>query len=489
LNVLELLQKGKPETPVQLVVSELDLPGDLETPVSAYLKLRSIGARFLLESAEEPTSIGRYTFIGVSPLLKVRLEAERTLVESGSQSISLPHESGAAFQGLRQILGSFRISAAGSGIPLLGGLVGFVSYEITQFFEPQLIGRLRPSDWPLGLYYFVDTLLVFDHFTRRMKLLRLSVGGQPLTVGAAPVSEAEIREALAAEVVTPATDPLATANGYRSNFEPSAFEQAVVNVQDYIRKGDTFQTVVSQRQRHESGVDPFQVYRSLRMLNPSPYMYFLDFDDLQLIGSSPEALVKLNGRQAIIRPIAGTRRRGRDQQDERRMAAELLHDEKERAEHVMLVDLARNDLGKVCEYGSVQTSKMFNLEYYSHVMHMTSLVEGTLRDNYNQFDLFRAAFPAGTVSGAPKPRAMQIIAEQEPDARGPYAGAVGYFSLSGDLDQCITIRTIVRQGGVYHLQAGAGIVADSVPAQEYLETNNKIAALKEALRQAEEGVL
>ncbi|MFH2057094.1 MAG: anthranilate synthase component I family protein, partial [bacterium] len=407
--------------------------------------------------------------------------------ESGQ--IEIGHENPAApFTGLRRILDSFRISKTGSEIPLLGGLVGFVSYEINQCFEQQLVGRLRQSAWPLGLYYFVDTLLVFDHFTRRMKLLRLNVAGDSLTAGGEPLSEAEVRETLLHEVVTPATDPQGAHNGYRSNFQQADFEQAVVKVQDYIHRGDTFQTVISQREQHQSAVDPFQVYRSLRMLNPSPYMYFLDFDGLQLIGSSPEALVKLKGRQAIVRPIAGTRRRGRDLEDERRMAAELLHDEKERAEHVMLVDLARNDLGRVCEFGSVQTSKMFNLEYYSHVMHMTSIVEGELRADHNQFDLFRAAFPAGTVSGAPKPRAMQIIAELEPEARGPYAGAVGYFSLSGDLDQCITIRTIVRKDGTYYLQAGAGIVADSVPAQEFLETTNKIAALKEALRQSEEGV-
>ncbi len=489
MNVLELLQRTGQIERVELTVSELDLPGDLETPVSAYLKLRRIGAAFLLESAEEPTSIGRYTFIGIQPLLKLRLERDRTLVESSAGTIEIPLDrSDEPFGGLRRVQQNFRIAAA-SDIPLLGGLVGFVSYEIAEFFEPQLAGKLRPSDWPYGLYYFVDTLLVFDHFTRRMKLLRLMADGQPLQAGNEPVSVETIRATLAGELTRPGSDLGSAANGYSSNFSQADFEQAVLEVQKYIRRGDTFQTVISQRQEHKSSVDPFQVYRSLRMLNPSPYMYFLDFGDLQMIGSSPEALVRLQGQQAIVRPIAGTRRRGRDQDDERRMAAELLHDEKERAEHVMLVDLARNDLGRVCRYGSVQTSQMFNLEYYSHVMHMTSLVEGELRPEYDQFDLFRAAFPAGTVSGAPKPRAMQIIAELEPDARGPYAGAVGYFSLSGDLDQCITIRTIVRQGESYYLQSGAGIVADSVPALEFLETANKIAALKEALRQAEEGVI
>ena len=332
MNVLDLLRRGKPAQPLELSVSELDLPGDLETPVSAFLKLREIGARFLLESAEEPTSIGRYTFIGIRPLLRIRIEPDHTLIAGESGKLELEHESPATpFTGLRRILKSFKISAGGSEIPLLGGLVGFASYEINQCFEPQLAGRLRESNWPLGLYYFVDTLLVFDHFTRRMKLLRLNVAGDPLTAGGEPLSESEVRAALLREVVAPTIDRQAVHNGYKSNFAQNEFEQAVVKVQEYIHKGDTFQTVISQREQHESAVDPFQVYRSLRMLNPSPYMYFLDFDDLQLIGSSPEALVKLKDRQAIVRPIAGTRRRGRDAEDERRMATELLHDEKERA--------------------------------------------------------------------------------------------------------------------------------------------------------------
>ena len=490
MNILQILSQPNGFARIALQYDELDLPGDLETPVSAFLKLRPLGARFLLESAEDPTSIGRYTFIGIDPLLQARVESDRTVMTSGDDELIINHHaSDRPFVGVQRLLEAFALESSRAEIPLLGGLVGFTSYEIVQCFEPKLAGLIPKSDHPLGMYYFVDTLLVFDHYMRRLKLLRLRHRDGSLGAGREHVTLDQIRDALSSQTVK--SDHVKTSGNpdYVSNFDQSAFEQIVVRAQRHIFKGDIFQTVLSQCEERLSDVDGFHVYRALRMLNPSPYMFYLQFDDVELIGSSPEAMVRLQGREATIRPIAGTRRRGRSAEDDLRMANELLRNDKERSEHVMLVDLGRNDLGRVCKYGSVKVSSMMQMEYYSHVMHMTSNVVGNLRDDCTQFDLFRAAFPAGTVSGAPKLRAMEIIADLEMTSRGPYAGAVGYFSLSGELDMCITIRTIVKRRNRFHLQAGAGIVADSIPAQEYLETGNKIAALKEAIRVAEEGLL
>jgi anthranilate synthase component 1 len=489
LEIFEALSDSSRKGKVTLDLEELDLPGDMETPVSAFIKLRQVGARFLLESAEDPKSAGRYTFIGIDPLLRIEIRDQETLITSGNGRLAVPHSSGGApFDGLRVILDRFEISPR-IEMPLLGGIVGFASYDIVKFFEPKLRDLLAPSDWPIALFYFVDKLLVFDHYTRRMKLVRLRHRGEALRSGTEPIGLEQIRAKLDSGRVPSNNGQVISGGDYVSNFTQAEFEEMVRITQGHIVKGDIFQAVVSQCEQHESTVDCFHVYRALRMLNPSPYMYYLDFDDIELIGSSPEALVKLRDGMATARPIAGTRRRGRSLEDDHRMAEELIRDEKERAEHVMLVDLARNDLGKVCEFGSIAVPSMLQLEFYSHVMHLTSTVTGRLRGGFDHFDLFRSAFPAGTVSGAPKLRAMEIIAEQERTARGPYAGSVGYFSLSGDFDMCITIRTIIKRNGRLLLQAGAGIVADSIPSHEYLETKNKIAVLKKAISDAEEGRL
>ena len=489
MNILDALSDSTRSEKFRLDLEEIDLPGDLETPVSAFLKLRLVGARFLLESAEDPKSVGRYTFIGIDPLLRIEIGEHATEISGASGSVAVPHSSaGGPFDGLKLILNRFETSCHAE-VPLLGGIVGFASYEIVRFFEPTLASLIPTADWPTSVFYFVDKLLVFDHYMRRMKLLRLRFNGKALSSGVEPMPNERILSALKGERSVPEIESKSTTNEYVSNFTQAEYEEMVAKTQRHIFKGDIFQTVVSQREERESTVDSFSIYRALRMLNPSPYMYYLDFDDIELIGSSPEALVKLHDGLATIRPIAGTRRRGRDAEDDLRMAEELTRDEKERAEHIMLVDLARNDLGRVCKYGSISVPTMAQLEYYSHVMHLTSTVTGRLRPECDQFDLLRSAFPAGTVSGAPKLRAMELIAEFERSARGPYAGAVGYFSLSGDFDMCITIRTIVRRRGTLMLQAGAGIVADSIPSQEYLETRNKIAVLKKAVADAEEGRL
>jgi anthranilate synthase component 1 len=297
-----------------------------------------------------------------------------------------------------------------------------------------------------------------------------------------------IESALHGPVRIPQTMVIDNNGDYKSNMTQAKFEELVEEARKNIYDGNIFQIVLSQVLSGETSADSFQIYRALRMLNPSPYMFYLNFDDLELIGSSPEALVKLEDGTAIVRPIAGTRRRGHTAEEDEMMAQELMADEKERAEHVMLVDLGRNDLGRICEYGSVSVPDMMHLEYYSHVIHLTSTVTGKLKPGADQFDLFRAVFPAGTVSGAPKVRAMELIHEMEPTNRGPYAGCVGYFSLSGNMDMCISIRTIIKKGRKVFLQAGAGIVADSIPELEHKETLNKIAAIKEAIRMAEEGL-
>ena len=489
MDILDSLAQTAGSGKLTLELEEVDLPGDLETPVSAYLKLQPVGARFLLESAEGSQSVGRYTFIGIDPLLRIEIRDQSTVISSKSNSISVSHtEQDAPFDGLRLILNRFEIPGRAE-LPLLGGVVGFTSYEIVRFIEPSLVSCQPKSDWPIALFYFVDKLLVFDHFMRRMKLLRLRYRGKSLTSGDLPVGLEQITSALHQERMPGYAHPVIAGNGYSSNVSQKEFEAIVAKTQKYIVKGDIFQAVVSRCEERQSRVDSFSVYRALRMLNPSPYMYYLDFEDLKLVGSSPEALVKCQNGLATIRPIAGTRRRGKDTDADRRMAEELLRDEKERAEHIMLVDLARNDLGRVCKYGTIAVPTMMELEHYSHVMHLTSTVTGQLRDSGSPFELFRAAYPAGTVSGAPKLRAMEIIAELEGRARGPYAGAVGYFSLSGDFDLCITIRTIVMRNNMLYLQAGAGIVADSIPELEYLETQNKIAVLKQAVARAEDGRL
>ena len=470
----------------RLVTLVEESPADLETPVSAFLKLRDFGAKFLLESVESGTVLGRYSFIGIKPEIRIVMSREDLTLVNSDASLALPFEGPqSALPALKEVLSRISVELPPSHPRLLGGAVGYISYDFVRFFEsiPDLSGD--PLDFPLALFYLTDTLLVFDHLTRKIKIMCLAPEG----------SEGEAREKLSCIMDLLRSQPRVPEGGsgpsggdLSSNFTRERFCETVLEVKEHIRAGDIYQLVLSQRLEGETDVDPFTIYRALRMLNPSPYMFFLDFDDLKLIGSSPEALVRLEGGLATVRPIAGTRPRGADEEESTRLAADLLADEKERAEHVMLVDLGRNDLGRCCEFGSVRVTDFMKVEKYSHVMHLTSNVVGKLDSGLDQFDLFRAAFPAGTVTGAPKIRAMQLIEGLENLKRGPYAGAVGYFSLSGDMDWCITIRTIIMKGKKYFLQGGAGLVADSVPDREYDETMNKIAALRRAIEMAEEGL-
>lgn len=490
------LATGHPD----LVVREL--PADLETPVSVYLKLAGQGPSFLLESVTGGEQVARYSFIGANLAQAYVLHDGRLEHYQNGRAIDLPAQPGEGpLQALRRILEPAAIPAA-PGLPrFTGGLVGYLGYETSHVFEPRvprMPGEADPDDLPPdGIFLLADTVVAFDHAFGRLVLMatRQSAanGAQP---GPSPEQRLEaIERRLAQPLPAPSSQVEAEASGELQAHTPKEhFLEAVRQAKDYITAGDIFQVVLSQRFSRQTTAGAFAIYRALRRLNPSPYMFFFDFDTLggkqplRLIGASPEVHVRLEGPNAILRPIAGTRRRGATTGEDVALEAELFADPKERAEHIMLVDLARNDLGRVCRYGSVHVPQLIQVERYSHVMHLVSQVEGELRPDLDAFDLMQATFPAGTVSGAPKIRAMQIIAELEALARGPYAGAVGYFSFDGSMDTCIAIRTLIMRGQRVSVQAGAGIVADSDPEREYQETLHKARALALAVEMAEAGL-
>jgi anthranilate synthase component 1 len=442
-----------------------------------------------LEIVEQGIQVGRYSFIGVSPHTSIRLQDGEVEIERDGQSERSPLGERDPLSLVKdEIARTAMIDDADIPGPFAGA-VGYLSYELARYFE-----RLpQPGEPGLGLpeLYFVvpRTLVIFDHVKCEIEIVALPPGGDPRE--AYEKAHSHIQSLLAAlqAPLDLAGDgaPLSHRTA-ESNLTRERFEAIVDRAREHILAGDALQVVLSQRLGAQTEAEPFQIYRALRILNPSPYMFFFDFGPFQLVGSSPEMLVKLEGRRATLSPIAGTRPRGKTPADDRRLEEELLGDEKERAEHVMLVDLGRNDLGRVCETGSVEATSLMHVERYSHVMHIVSRISGRLREGLSAFDLVRAAFPAGTVSGAPKIRAMEIISDLEKDRRGPYAGAVGYFAHRGDMDMCITIRTIVVNGGRYHVQAGAGIVADSDPAREFEVTMGKARALIRAVEIAEDGL-
>jgi anthranilate synthase component 1 len=458
-----------------------DIAGDLDTPVSAYAKLAGFKPRFLLESVEGGERLGRYSFIGFGEALEVRLDEQNFTI--GSDRFPVPSTADELLNALRRALSrSPRPLPELDTAPLAGGLVGYTSYDVVRYFErlPKRAAPL-PHAPPLLHYAAPASLLVFDHLTRALALLH-----------SGPDAE---RAALRREVIACLRGPMpaaaARAGGYS---EPVAalgrdeFIAGTRRAQEYIAAGDVYQLVLSTRFAGRHDLDPFQAYRALRLVNPSPYMYYCELGGLTVVGSSPEALVRLSGTHAEMRPIAGTRPRSGEQGPDEARAAELLADPKENAEHVMLVDLARNDLGRVACAGSVRVEPYRAIERYSHVMHIVSGVHGQLAPGRDAFDLFAAAFPAGTLVGAPKVRAMEIIEELEPVRRGLYGGTVGYFGARGAMDQAITIRTLVFHGDEYSYQAGAGIVAESVPAAEHDEVLAKSAAAVQALRLAGEGL-
>ena len=456
-----------------------DIAADLDTPVSAYLKLGSLKPRFLLESVEGGERLARYSFLGFGDALEVRMDADALHVNGEARP--RPKNQAEYLAALRGALADAPTPGpAVEGLPFDGGLVGVSGYDVVRLFEKLPRNTKAQSNIPDAAFVAPASLLVFDHLTRRVALLHDG-----------PEDE---RKALRSEVIRLLHGAIPAGNGKTSTTPPEAsfteeeFSARVDACKEYIAAGDIYQIVMSVLFRGRSDVAPFEVYRALRLLNPSPYMFFFDFDDLQVVGSSPEALVKLNGETASLRPIAGTLPRGADTASDIANEKALLADPKEAAEHVMLVDLARNDLGRVASAGSVEVEPYRAIERYSHVMHIVSGVQGKLAPEFDQFDLFAASFPAGTLVGAPKVRAMEIIEEMEGVGRGLYAGTAGYFGLGGDMDQAITIRTLVFSGGEYSFQAGAGIVADSKPANEYREVLAKSAILRSALEIAGEGL-
>jgi len=465
------------------------IPADLETPVSAFLKLKPEGAAFLLESVEQGIQVGRYSFIGISPRVSIQLAGGTVTTRHGEQVHEEPVDPQDPFTAVRSELDKMS-QLVGDDLPApFGGAVGYLGYDLVRYFESIPL----PDGTGLGLpdysFVFPNTLAVFDHVKSEIEIITLPPEGEAESAYASGLALIDqLLDALQSPLPLGLEGPEASERKpLQSNMTEEVFKKKVERAKEHILAGDAFQIVLSQRLQGETHVSPFQIYRALRILNPSPYMFFVDFNDFQIVGSSPEVLVKLDDRHALVCPIAGTRPRGETPQADQELEEELLANEKECAEHVMLVDLGRNDLGRVCEVGSVETDSLMHIEKYSHVMHIVSRVTGTLRKEFDMFGLLRATYPAGTVTGAPKIRAMEIISDLEGEARGPYAGAVGYFGRQGDMDMCITIRTLVMKGTRYYAQAGAGIVADSDPAAEYQETLSKIRALTKAISIAEEG--
>jgi anthranilate synthase component I len=465
---------------------------DTETPVSAFLKLRAgepEGAPcFLLESAEQG-QVGRYSFVGLRPRAVLRW-SEGVLSEWRGEALAAggaPREQEAPdpYAAVAARLDEFRPAPVKDLPPFAGGAVGFFGYDLVRTVEP--LGEPNPD--PLGLpdmaLMVTDAILAFDHLNHELTILACAFAEPDGSIDAAyeraAATIAEMRERLRGAVPVPERPSLAEPPQFTSNMEREEFEAAVTRIVSYIRAGDAFQVVPSQRFTAPAPVEAFSVYRGLRAVNPSPYMYFLEFGDFQLAGASPEPLVKVTGNRVETRPIAGTYPRGDSEDEDRQLAERLIKDPKERAEHVMLVDLGRNDLGRVCDYGSVAVDELMVVETYSHVLHIVSQVSGTVRDGVSAMEVLRAALPAGTLSGAPKVRAMQIIDEIEPVKRCSYGGAVGYLSWDGDLDTAIHIRTVVVKDGQLHVQAGGGTVVDAKPAYEYTESVNKAKAVFRAV--------
>ena len=453
-----------------------EIVADMETPVSAFLKINRGGNSFLLESVEGGQRLARYSFIGTEPY--------RELTVWGKDKDD-------PLELIAGELNNYKVVSI-EGLPrFCGGAVGYLGYETIDRFEKLPSPKRDSLNLPEAKFMFVDTMLVFDHVTHKIKVLSyVKLNGdinENYRLAIDKIDE------LVERLQQPYEIKQSVGNGNKSagnpqltsNFTREKFEANVEKIKEYITAGEAIQVVLSQRLAQPTNLPPFEIYRALRTINPSPYMFYLDFNDFQIVGASPEVLVRVEDGNVMTRPLAGTRPRGKTPEEDIQLEKELRNDEKERAEHIMLVDLGRNDIGRVSEPGSVAVSELMEVERYSHVMHLVTHVQGKLNPEMNVFDALRACFPAGTVSGAPKVRAMEIIAEMEPEKRGPYAGAAGYFSFSGNMDMAIAIRTMVVSKGVAYVQAGCGIVYDSIPQHEYDESMNKAQALLRALEQAE----
>ena len=483
---IKLAKKGN------LIPIYAEILADFETPLSAYQKIGAAEYSYLLESVEGGERIARYSFLGGNPSIVFSSKGDKITVKDGKAQRT--YVSKDPIEELKKLLSNYRFVKV-KGLPRFsGGLVGFFGYDMVRFIEDIPDKNPDTMDLPDSVFMLTDTILIFDHVDHKIKVVS---NAHIKKSAASAYDEAEKKiENIMARLKNPGqtkTPAVATKKGQRplevrSNFTKEKFEEAIIKAKRHIAAGDIIQVVLSQRLEATTDSDPFQVYRALRSINPSPYMYHLKLGNFCLVGSSPEIMVRCEDGNVELRPIAGTRPRGSGEADDARLEKELLADPKERAEHIMLVDLGRNDIGRVCDYNTVKVSELMTIEKYSHVMHIVSDVSGCLKKGYDAFDVIRATIPAGTVTGAPKVRAMEIIDSLENTRRSTYAGSVGYFSFSGNLDCCITIRTILMKNGKAYIQAGAGIVADSVPSREYKETMSKAGALIKALEMAERGL-
>src|SRR5215468_2579325 len=459
-----------------------ELPGDTETPVSAFLKLPTPSHAFLLESVQGGERWGRYSFLGDEPIALIRQGPDGTVLEqAGSRTFEdeLP-----PLEALRELMEAFEFARPEGAPPFVGGLVGYLGHGAVRWFEPRVPQRHGPDpDFPDGEWMLVDRCAVFDNLSHRLRIFASVHLPLHATVDEAYRAAMERADALAEALQRPLPppSPAPTLGGLEDGWERAGFEAAVARTREYIAAGDCYQVVLSRRLTADYRGDPFELYRALRRVSPTPYLFFLRFGERALAGASPELLVRLQGETVTVRPIAGTRKRGATPAEDAALEAELRADPKERAEHVMLIDLGRNDVGRVSEPGSVRVDEVMTVERYSHVMHLVSNVRGRVNPGTRPGDVVRAAFPAGTLSGAPKIRAMEIIEELEPARRGIYGGAVGYISYTGNLDLAIAIRTLVTKGDTIHVQAGAGIVADSLPDAEHMECVNKARAVVSAV--------
>lgn len=470
-----------------------EILADFDTPVSAFLKIGK-SPSFLLESVVGGEKWARYSFLGTNPSKVIKGRGKKIEIrEIGRKPVVF--EADDPVDVLKKEIALYKPVGV-PGLPRFsGGLVGYMGYDMVRFFERVPDSKKSGINLPDMFFMLADTMLIFDSLKQKIKIVsNVHIDGKsPANAYKEAVEKIEgIVEKLKSsklKVKSSKGKKQKTSSKYTSSFKTKeAFEEAVLKSKEYIAAGDIFQVVLSQRFERKSDVDPFDVYRALRVINPSPYMYYIDTGDTEIVGSSPEILVRVEDKKIVLRPIAGTRKRGDTEAEDKALEEELKKDPKEMAEHIMLVDLGRNDVGRVAEKGSVDVTELMAVERYSHVMHMVSNVEGNLVNGLDAFDVLRACFPAGTVTGAPKVRAMEIIDELEPIKRGPYAGAVGYFSYSGNMDTCITIRTLIMKDGKVYVQAGAGIVADSVPEREYTETVNKAMGMMKAVEMAERGL-
>jgi anthranilate synthase component 1 len=465
---------------------------DMETPISVFKKIEGNNYSFLLESIEGGETWGKYSFIGINPSVIFKSKGRKVeIIEGGVVQESSEVDDPLVL--MKKLMGRYR-PAVVEGLPrFFGGAVGYFSYDTVRFFEKLPDTTQDELNLPDTIFIIPETILIFDNIKKTTTVVAYAyVNEQKNLKGAYRWAKKKIdtvvkklgRSLKQKKEKIKDKGELAVS----SNFTKEDFQYMVEKAKEYIKAGDIIQVVLSQLFQTELKIDPFNLYRALRRINPSPYMFYLKFGDLSFVGSSPEILVRVEGKNIELRPLAGTRPRGKDLEEDKILEKELRKDPKEKAEHIMLVDLGRNDVGRVAKYGSVKVTELMAVERYSHVMHLDSNVQGILDDNKDIYDVLRSCFPAGTVSGAPKVRAMEIIEELEPSKRGPYAGAVGYFSFSGNMDFCITIRTLIIKGDRIYLQTGAGIVADSDPEKEYIETLNKAKGIIEAVEMAKEGL-